>query len=185
MNDNLLKQLTDEQLVEHVLNNNRNAYEEIVIRYQDKLARYVSSFTRDKAVVSDVVQEALINAYVHLRSFKRDAKFSSWIYRIAHNVALNYFTRKKRELRLDDDIDISSDDNIVEEYSQLELSKEIKECLSELPVQYSAPLTLYFIEGYSYEEIGSILGLPINTVGTRISRAKNLLKQKYVKRTNR
>ncbi len=164
MSDKLLKQLTDEEIVRHVLLENRNAYEEIVLRYQDKLTRYVSTFTADKAVVSDVVQESFINAFVHLSSFRLDAKFSSWIYRIAHNIALNYFTRKNRDLRLDENVDFKSDEDIEEEYNKMELKREVRAYLSQLPIQYSAPLSLFYIEGYSYEEISSILGLPVNTV---------------------
>ncbi len=176
-----LKKLSDEELVIHVLRVDRDSYREVVLRYQEKLSHYVSTFTRDEAIVSDVVQESFINAYVHLSSFNTGLKFSSWIYRIAHNIAFNYFGRKNRDLHLDENIEFPSNDNIVLEYELMELSKEVRSHLQGIPIQYSEPLSLHFLEGYSYEEISSILGLPVGTVGTRINRAKNLLKQKYAK----
>ena len=92
-----LQHLSDEDLALYVCSKDRNAFSEIVVRYQNKLVRYVRSFAHDDAVIVDVVQETLVSAYVHLNSFNSKLKFSSWIYRIAHNIAVNYFSRNKNQ----------------------------------------------------------------------------------------
>lgn len=177
MHEDHLKQLSDELVVAYVIEHNHDAYQEIVTRYQEKLARYARTFTRDDAVVADIIQETFINAFVHLGTFDQSSKFSSWIYRITHNLALNYYARKQRDLHFDEGVDFPDDTNIVEEYEHAEVGRAVHACLAQMPMQYAAPLSLHFLEGHSYEDVALILGLPIGTVGTRINRGKIILKK--------
>lgn len=170
--------LRDEELVEYVRTQNQEAYREVILRYQDKIMRYVNSLTKDDASSSDIVQETFIKAFINLNGFDTKRKFSSWIYRIAHNQAMNYFSAHHRhEIVLPDDLEIASDEDIEAELVQREITEEVRGCLAELPIHYAEPLTLFFIEDKSYEEISDIMRLPIGTVGTRINRAKNLVKK--------
>ena len=81
-----------------------------------------------------------------------------------------------KEVELLDDMDFKSDENIEEDFEQKEIVENVEKCLSEIPLLYSEPMTLYYIEEKSYEEISDILKIPMGTVATRISRAKKIMK---------
>ena len=172
-----LSKYTDEEVVELTRTREKEAYAEIIRRYQDKLMRYATYILRDEDKAADVVQESFIKAYTNLNGFNTKKKFSSWIYRIVHNQAINLLQKHKNELTMLPNIDFDSGVNIEEEYSKKETIKMVKKCLSETPVLYREPLTLYFLEDKSYTEISDILRIPIGTVGTRINRAKILMKK--------
>jgi len=174
--DNITK-LTDEQLVDMVRLKDPNLFSHIIDRYQDKLFRYVNYLAYNYDLSADVVQETFISAFTNLFAFNTKKKFSSWIYRIAHNKAVNHLKKQHRQLPLLEDMDLKSDVDLEEDQIRLELKKRTHTCLSQLPVNYSEPLTLYYLEDKTYQEISDILRLPINTVGTRISRAKIYLKK--------
>ena len=179
-----LQKYTDEKVVEFTRTKNKEAYAEIIKRYQDKLMRYAKYLLNDNEKAADVVQESFIKAYVNLNSFNSKKKFSSWIYRIVHNQAINLIDKRKREIPLLDNIDFDSGINIEEEYKKKEIAKIVKECLNRMPVLYKEPLSLYFLEDKSYNEISDILRIPIGTVGTRINRAKVLMKKICLKKIN-
>jgi RNA polymerase sigma-70 factor (ECF subfamily) len=172
-----LRTLTDEQLVEHVRTKDQEAFLEIVLRYQDKLARYANRLTRDEAKTADIVQETFMKTFINLNSFNTDQKFSSWIYRITHNETINAVLKYKKEVPLPEDVDFKSEENIEDEIFKKEIKEQAEGCLAQIPIKYSEPLSLFFLEEKSYEEISDILRLPIGTVGTRINRAKILIKK--------
>ena len=172
-----LSKLSDEEVVEITRTKDKEAYVEVVKRYQEKLMRYARYLVSDDERASDVVQEAFIKAYINLNSFDTKRKFSSWIYRIVHNGAINLTNKYKKEKPLFEDIDLDSGINIEKEYTQKEVRKMVRSCLEELPLLYREPLSLYFLEEKSYSEISDILRIPTGTVGTRIKRAKSVMKQ--------
>lgn len=167
---------TDEEVAHYVQSKDKEAYSVIVERYQNKLLRYVNSIVRDGARASDTVQETFIKAFINLRSFDTKKKFSSWIYRIAHNEALNAIKKNSKEVYFDDDFDFASSENIEEDFEKKEIVTKVSDCMNKMPLLYSEPLVLYAIEEKSYEEISDILRIPMGTVATRISRAKLLMK---------
>lgn len=172
-----LSKLSDEKVVKITRTKNKEVYAEIIKRYQNKLIRYAKYLVNDEDRASDVVQEAFIKAYINLNSFDTKRKFSSWIYRIVHNGAINLINKYKKEKPLFENIDFDSGINIEEEYTQNEVRKMTRKCLEEMPLLYREPLSLFFLEEKSYSEISDILRIPIGTVGTRINRAKLAMKQ--------
>ena len=172
-----LSKFTDEEVVEFTRTKNKEAYAEIIRRFQDKLMRYAKYILSDDEKAADVVQESFIKAYVNLNSFNSKKKFSSWIYRMVHNQAINLIVKHKKELPLFNDIDFDSGVDIEKEYVRGEITKMVKECLNQMSILYKEPLSLYFLEDKSYNEISDILRIPIGTVGTRINRAKKLMKE--------
>jgi RNA polymerase sigma-70 factor, ECF subfamily len=178
-----LSKLTDEEVVNFIRNKDKEAYVEIIKRYQDKLMRYATSILNDHEKASDVVQESFIKVYTNLNAFNLKKKFSSWIYRIVHNQSINLIKKYKKEFPLLNDIDFDSGTNIEEEYIKNEMIEMVKNCINEMPVIYKEPLTLYFLEDKSYNEISDILRISLNTVGTRISRAKKIMKKICLKKT--
>jgi len=173
--------LSDEELVDFVRKNDKESYIEVVRRYQEKLLRYVNYIIRDENQSDDIVQNTFIKAYKNLHGFNTKRKFSSWIYRIAHNEAVNIVRKKKNEISLEKNSWIgekfAGKEDIIGDFEKKEAVKMIKLSLNRLPIKYRSPLTLFFLEEKSYEEISDILRIPKGTVGTRIGRGKGLLKK--------
>lgn len=172
-----IKTKTDEEIVEIVRNDNKELYAQIIERYQDKLLRYAEYLIGDHDKASDAVQESFIKAYINLNGFDVKKKFSSWIYRIVHNEVINLIDKNKRTVKLDPDIDFDSGLNIEDAYIKEELVSHAHACLEEMNINFREPLSLYYIENKSYEEISDILRLPMGTVAVRINRAKVILKK--------
>lgn len=170
------EKFSDEEIVEKVRSVDQDLYAIIIDRYQKKLLRYAMNLVKDENKAVDVVQESFIKAFVNLNGFNTKKKFSSWIYRIVHNEAMNSIKKYKKETPWLDDIDIPSDENIEDDFEQKEITAEVERCLEKMPLIYAEPITLHYIEEKSYREISDILRIPIGTVSVRMSRAKVLMK---------
>ena len=168
---------SDEMVVKNVCSSDQELYSVLVARYQEKLLRYVTYLIHDEQKAKDVVQEAFIKAFINLKGFDTSKKFSSWIYRIAHNEAMNVVKKYQKEVRLPEDFEIESEDDTEAEFAQQEMGEQVRAYLSELPVIYAESLMLRYLEDKSYDEISYILRIPVGTVGTRINRAKKIMKQ--------
>lgn len=160
-----------------VRSEDQELYGILMKRYEARLLRYINNLVKDEHRSKDILQETFIKAFVNLNGFDPQKKFSSWIYRIAHNETLNCLKKNRKESPLPEDDDFQSDEDLERELSQKENRALVAECLAELPLIYSEPLSLYYIEEKSYEEISDILRLPAGTVATRISRAKAAMKK--------
>lgn len=174
MSDTL--KLTDEEIVEKVRSNDRDLYAVIIERYKNKLLRYATNLIHDEDRASHIVQDSLVKAYINLNGFNIKKKFSSWIYRIVHNEAMNVIKKYQKEVQILDDFDIESDQDIAKDFEQKETAVHVEKCLKSIPLIYSEPLSLYYLDEKSYEEISDILRIPMGTVAIRMSRAKKLMK---------
>ncbi len=174
MSDTL--KLTDEEIVEKVRSNDRDLYAVIIERYKNKLLRYATNLIHDEDRASHIVQDSLVKAYINLNGFNTRKKFSSWIYRIVHNEAMNVIKKYQKEVPILDDFDFESDEDITKDFEQKETAVRVEKCLKSIPLIYSEPLSLYYLDEKSYEEISDILRIPMGTVAIRISRAKKLMK---------
>ena len=161
------EQITDQVLVDRVLNGDKNAFNLLVVRYQNKLAHLVSRYVLPSEV-PDVVQETFIKAYRSLSSFKGESIFYTWLYRIAVNTAESY--EGADSLR------------VVDNPESLVLSKEVEkvvfDAIEALPDDLRTAITLREIDGLSYEEIAEIMGTPVGTVRSRIFRARDAIDEK-------
>ncbi len=173
--DDTLKS-TDEEIVEKVRSNDRDLYAVIIDRYKDKLLRYATNLIHDEDRASHIVQDSLIKAYINLNGFDTKKKFSSWIYRIVHNEAVNVLKKYQKEVPILDDLDFESEEDITKDLEQRETITLVEKCLKSIPIIYSEPLSLYYLDEKSYEEISDIMRIPMGTVAIRISRAKKLMK---------
>ena len=175
--------LSDEEIVEIVRTKDKEVYAQIIKRYQTKLLRYAGYIMGDEHKGADVVQEGFIKAYVNLNGFDTKKKFSSWIYRIVHNEAMNMLGKHKKQIPMDDQRELDSGINIEDEFIKHELVSRAHHCLEQMPTLYKEPLSLFYLEEKSYEEISDILRIPIGTVGTRINRARGIMKKLCQKHT--
>lgn len=173
---NILK-MTDEEIVSLVTKKDKELFSEIVKRYEEKLLRYAGYLVSDSHLSADIVQESFIKAYINLNGFDRKKKFSSWIYRIVHNEAMNAVKKQKKHSPIYENVDFDSGINLEDEIIIKEMRSKTHKCLSRMPVIYKEALSLFYLEEKSYEEISDILRIPIGTVGTRVNRAKILMKK--------
>lgn len=175
--------LSDEQLVLIIRESDSELYSHIIKRYESKLSRYLGKFISDPDELEDVLQEVFIKAYRNLYGFDVKRKFSSWIYRIAHNEAINCLKKNSRAKVSLDDIEYKIMDEKMDLGSKIDkriLKKNIAESLENIGFRYREVLTLFFFEDKSYEEISDILRIPVNTVGTLILRGKKILKKQLM-----
>lgn len=179
-------ELTDEELAWEVQRGNIEHFGVLMERYQGKITRYGNKFISNRENIEDVVQEVFIKAYQNIQSFDVTQKFSPWIYRIAHNTYINALKKSERGplYLFDFDTLISHTvvaDPIEKEREQTEIKKIVDRGLGELEPKYREILVLYYLEELSYKEISDVLHIPIGTVGIRLSRAKEMLRQTYKK----
>ncbi|KKP79490.1 MAG: hypothetical protein A2271_02510 [Candidatus Moranbacteria bacterium RIFOXYA12_FULL_35_19] len=180
------KELTDGELAEIVRNFDAERYGEIMERYQGKLFAYLYRLIGSREETQDILQDIFIKVYKNLKSYDKTRKFSSWIYRIAHNEAVNHIKRKslKRFIPWEDIAStkdklemVSSEESADKAWLRKEIGREVNMAMEKLPLKYRQVLALRYYADKSYQEIGKILGKSVNTVGTLISRAKKKLAQ--------
>ncbi|MFH1188617.1 MAG: RNA polymerase sigma factor [bacterium] len=177
--------LSDEELVVLVRESDKELYSEIIRRYKEKLLRYLRKFISDPDERNDVLQDVFIKAYKNLYGFNTGLKFSSWLYRIAHNEAVNSLRKNTRTEILLDDVEyklIRTDIDIEGDIDKKITKKHLIEALRNVDLRYREPLMLFYFDDRSYEEISDILRIPKNTVGTYISRGKQVLKYNLEKK---
>lgn len=185
-----LTDLTDEELIkEFQVSNTLDAYEILVKRYKDPLMNFVFRFVGDRDACTDIVQDTMIKFYLNKDSYREFAKFSTWIYTIAGNLAKNELKRRKRRNLFS--IDNSDDERSIqiEDKSFLapdrsadsEIKNEmIQRALLKVKPVYREVVILRDIQALSYEEIADITKLSIGTVKSRINRGRTQL-QKLLK----
>lgn len=178
---------TDEEIASIVQSGKIEPFSILVERYEAKMKRYARKFLSDSEDINDIVQEIFLKTYKNIQSFDAKRKFSSWIYRIAHNEFVNALKKKKKKfLSLSFDLDVFlphsiKDYGLNEEINRREIAKMINGCLDRLEPKYREPIILYYFEELSYKEIADVMQTPISTVGIRIKRAKEKLKSIYEK----
>lgn len=163
----------------------RQAFDELITRYEPKLRRYLIRLTRlSSEDVDDVLQETFIKTYKNIADFDGGLKFSSWIYRIAHNEAISHLRKNKRffffersPIETEDGEEITPDFFIVNptqaEDFDLALNKAlVSDTLKKLDQKYREVLILRYLEEKDYAEISDIIKKPPGTVATLLSRAK-------------
>jgi RNA polymerase sigma-70 factor (ECF subfamily) len=174
--------ITDAQLVQKALKNPEE-YAGIIDRFEAPLERYIARLTRaDHEDVEELLQTIFIKAYRSLNGFDIRLKLSSWLYRIAHNVCVDYLRKnsKKTHMSLDAEDEysqaliesIASEDNVSLYLVTEEQKKSVHSIIQQLPEKYRTVIILFFAERKSYDEISDILQIPVNSVGTLMSRAK-------------
>jgi len=171
--------LSDEKLAKLVQIGKTDKYEKLVKRYQEKLYRYLLRLTNDPDESEDLLQETFVSVYKNIHRFNTKLKFSSWIYRIAHNKAINYIKKRSRTISIDFfnlENFLAKEDKTLEKIEKEEIAKMVRVCLNKLPRKYKAPLVLYYFEDKSYQEISDILRISKSNVGVLINRGKKALK---------
>jgi len=177
--------LKDEDIIRLILKGNSDLYAELIDRYSGKVYSTAYSYTQNQEEARDLVQEILIKAYNSLQGFKAEAKFSTWLYRIAVNSCIDWSRKRKSKVIMtalsfeDTNIfdNITSDTEGPEEIVlQQEHKEAVRNAVSSLPEIYKTVLILYYFEELQVQEICNILDSPRKTIETRLYRAKKVLK---------
>jgi len=190
----------DADLVRRTLDGDRTAFELLVVRYQRRLAALISRYRLDAATIEDLTQEAFIKAYRGLAQFRGESTFFTWLARIALNTTKTYLTSRRTQVdsvSLDDhdgELDplaaIESGDSTEGSVASRQIAMIINTTMDEMPADLREALSLREVDGKSYQEIADLLGIPLNTVRSRIFRAREALALKLrplieVSRSNR
>ncbi len=170
----------DADLVAAALGGRPEAFGTLVERYDRAVYHLCLRTMRDAEEARDCTQEAFFKAYRSLRTFKPDAKFSTWIFSIAYHACCDRLGRQKRYSRdeMPDRADASPGPDGV--YEQNEAARALRAAIDALPEKYRTVITLYHLQNKQYDEIARVLDLPMGTVKTHLFRAKELLRKALV-----
>jgi RNA polymerase sigma-70 factor (ECF subfamily) len=175
----------DAELIQQALDGSQEAHRQLVLRYQRPVWGLLQRMVRDSMLAEDLAQEVFVKAFRALETFDRTRKFSSWLFKIAHNTAIDHLRRKKLDtvaletpdgepdlMAVIPDRESESPDS---ELRRRDLARDMEASLERLRPEYREVVLLRFHEGLSYEEIAEVTGLPLGTVKTHIFRARKAM----------
>ena len=183
--------LSDQEVVARAREGREPAYRELIRRYERPVFSLVFRMVRDRELAEDLTQETFVKALNAVESYRPEFKFSSWIFKIANNAAIDHLRRRELQtlslegspnaltpeaieataLQLRDRLE-----NPLEELEARELGGQIELAIARLRPEYRSCILLRHVEGRAYEEIAEMLDLPLGTVKTYIHRARNELR---------
>lgn len=184
-----------DNLIARCKNGDRDAFNELVEKYQNKVINIAYGILSNADDAADAAQEVFIKVYRSIGSFKEQSSLSTWIYRITVNVCTDIVRKNSKHSKVlsinqtfgedEQEFDIKDDSRTPDELAELnETQREVRQAISELKDEYRAVLTLFDIEGMPYDKISEILKIPIGTVKSRLSRAREALKKELSKKRN-
>ncbi|MCD8391374.1 MAG: sigma-70 family RNA polymerase sigma factor [Firmicutes bacterium] len=175
-------------VIKRCKNGDRQAFNEIFTQYQTQVVNMSYSLLSNREDALDAAQEVFVRVYRGIGGFKEKSSFSTWLYRITTNVCSDFLRKRQRSINAlsisvnadedDRDTDIPDNSPTPEEHAELnERQKALYAALGELKEEYRIVITLFDIEGLSYEEISQITKAPIGTIKSRLNRARSALKK--------
>jgi RNA polymerase sigma-70 factor (ECF subfamily) len=187
-----LASLPDADVVRLAQQGRELAFRELVRRYERPVFTLVYRMVRDRELAEDLAQDAFVKVLNHIDRYSPEFKFSSWIFKIANNVAIDHLRRRRLDtISMDGspyaataaDVEASAFDleadqeNALDELEARELGSAIEQAIARLRPEYRSCIMLRHVEGRSYEEIAATLDLPLGTVKTYIHRARHELRR--------
>lgn len=171
---------TDQTLIERVVASHcHDSFSTLVERHQSDLRYSLRQMTGwDEALADDLAQETFIKAFQAIASYKAEAKFSSWLYRIAYNQLVSHFRlARNREITGVDDTVINAPERVVnDEFSEQALHRDLARAMEQLPTQQRMVIHLYLHRQLTHQEICTIMQIPLGTVKTCINRGRAQLR---------
>lgn len=180
--------MTEQELVSRAKAGDQDAFHQLILDNQKRVYTLCLRMCGSPEDAQDLAQEAFLNAWRGLSSFKGDSSFSTWIYRLASNACIDFLRKRKRRQEVESGASLDDGENAwkepadprqdpQEELERRELVQAVREGLSALPEQHRQILIMREISGLSYQEIGETLSLNQGTVKSRIARARLALKE--------
>lgn len=187
-----LQSITDQEVVALARAGKEAAYRELLRRYERPVFSLIYRMVRDRELAEDLAQESFVKVLNALDSYQPEYKFSSWIFKIANNAAIDHLRRREIvTLSLDgapgartaDEVEatalqaVDRSESALDELEAKELGTSIEQAIARLRPEYRACILLRHVEGRAYEEIAATLNLPLGTVKTHIHRARHELRE--------
>jgi len=186
-----LREATDQEVVAFAKQGSELAFRELVRRYERPVFSLIFRMVRNRELAEDLSQETFIKVLNAVHSYRPEFKFSSWVFKIANNAAIDHLRKRELDtLSLEGSPHAETPEMIeatalqlgdrgetqLEEVENRELGRSIEAAIDRLRPEYRSCILLRHVEGRTYEEIADILGLPLGTVKTYIHRARNELR---------
>ena len=169
----------DNLIVDQIVSGQKDLFRLLVRRYERQVYGMGLSFFRNAEDARDFAQEVFLKVYRNLHGFEGRSRFSTWLYKIAYNSAVNGVNRRKEYRSLaDEEFELSDGDTPEHLLIRKAAREAVAVSLQELPERYRVCIDLFFFFDRSYQEIESITGFPVNTIKSHVFRAKKLLREK-------
>ena len=179
-------EFTDEELMAQFQGGNEYAYLDLVKRFKDRLFTFIYRFVNDEGLAEDLVQDTLVKVYTHRHSYREIARFSTWIYTIAGNLARTELRKRKRRATFsmsslgqgNREYEFPSTDYTpAADLEGKQTEQHVRMALAKLPLHFRTVVILRDVQELSYEEISKIMKIPLGTVKSRVNRARLRLQE--------
>jgi RNA polymerase sigma-70 factor (ECF subfamily) len=168
----------DHLIVSQIIAGQKELFRLLVKRHERAVYGMGLSFFRNAEDASDFVQEVFLKVYRSLSRFEGRSRFSTWLYKIAYNTAVNGIKRQKEYRSLAEEEILKDEDTPERKLLRSAARESVLEALETLPERYRICVDLFFFYDRSYQEIETITGYPVNTIKSHVFRAKKLLREK-------
>lgn len=189
---NNLREFTDGELIVKAIDGREDSFEELVRRYQRPIINYVFRMLNNYDAALDVTQEVFIKVYNSMARYSAEYKFSTWLYKIAHNATIDYLRRNNHHQA--QSLEVENEDGTYQvqyeskhpspeqEHERSECREEIETVVKRLPSGYRELILLRHTQDLSYDEIAEVTNLPLGTVKNRLFRAREMMREIFVER---
>ena len=186
-NVSLMTGLNDSDLIKKTLKGDDHSFSLLVDKHKDFVFSMAVRILQNEQLAEEVAQDSFLNAYKALKSFEGKSKFSTWLYRITYNVALNalkkenrnrvFFSDQEPEEYMSYSISNQINDSTLDDVERNDMGDIVRECIAKLPSKFASILTMYHLNQMKYDEISELMRLPIGTVKSYIHRGRVMLRK--------
>ncbi|MFB0565524.1 MAG: RNA polymerase sigma factor [Candidatus Aminicenantaceae bacterium] len=180
--------IEDKELIERILQGEKEAFEMIIRKYENPMLNYIGRMVGERELALELTQEVFIRSYTSLNSYQPQYKFRSWLFKIASNLVIDYWRKKKvatfslnhRNVRENQkqSIQVADDEpSIIQKFELSQLRERIDQILEKIPASYRELFVWRHINELSYEEIAEIKELPVGTIKNRVFQTKEIIRQ--------
>ncbi len=180
-----MKKLSDIEIIESVNRGNTADFSLLIDRYKDKAFSLLKRILKNEMDAEEALQDSFLKAYNSLKTFRQEAKFSTWFYRIVYNTALTVIASKKRQVEMEmssieDHYDLGEYDNKI--YAESDnVSQYILKIVDQLPVKNALVLILFYVDSLSLNEISKVMNLSLVNTKVILHRSRNALRDLLLK----
>lgn len=165
----------ERKLIDKIKAGNAGLYEKLVAKYEKPLFNFVLQMVGNYHTAQDITQEAFIKAYHGINSFQPQARFSTWLYKIARNLCIDFF-RQRKSPEVITELAAVSTCSPEEEFITLEFHRELGKAVMALKEEYKTVFCLRIYQNLSYGEIAEVVECPVGTVRSRLARAREMVR---------
>ena len=174
--------MTEQAIIAGCLHNDAASQRELFNRYSPKMLSVCYRFAQNREDAEDMLQEGFIKVFTQMHTFQNKGSFEGWVRRIVVHTSINFLKKYKK---FTESLDLTSAENLEvkeESIASIMQSKQVVECIRQLPIGYKTVLNLFAIEGYSHREISILLDIEESTSRSQYTRAKNMLSNILIKK---